>query len=104
MTTKEITAVTLTLEQVTAINNGMSMLSIMYEYASQVRTVKEFTEYTERHIKTLEDAGVDKYIVDHFYQLCLACLPIAEGAEKRHKELSRKRYTEWDETAYWWEE
>lgn len=76
----------MTIEQITAINNGMSMLSTIYEYADQVWTIKEFTDYTDSHIKALKDAGVDNYIVEHFKSLCYACLPVAKRAVEIHED------------------
>lgn len=73
------------IEQITAINNGMSMLAGLYEYASiGASSIEEFTEYTNRHIKAMKDSGVDNYIVEHFESLCQSMLPVAKDAVRRH--------------------
>lgn len=75
----------MTIEQITAINNGMSMLSTIYECAFNTWAIKEFTDYIDSHIKALKDADVDNHIVEHFESLCYACLPIAEESVKEHE-------------------
>ena len=75
----------MTTEQITAINNGMSMLATLYNTASTTTSLEDYTEYTNQHIKTLRDSGVDNYIVEHFESLCHSCLPVAEDAVRQHE-------------------
>lgn len=79
----------MTMEQITAINNGMSMLTGLYFVAGMVTSIKEFTEYTDKHIKAMKDSGVDSYIVEHFESLCLSFLPTAEHSVKEYLNYDR---------------
>ena len=79
----------MTTEQITAINNAMSMLSDLQEAASMMTSLENYREYTDQHIKALRDSGVDNTIVEHFKSICQSYLPIAEEAVRRHI-----RYTE----------
>ena len=74
----------MTIEQITAINNGMSMLADLYQTASMMTSLKDYREYTDQHIKALRDSGVDNYIVEHFESLCHSWLPVAEDSEYFH--------------------
>lgn len=75
----------MTTEQITAINNSMSMLANLYHTASMTTSLEDYKEYTNQHIKTLRDSGVDNYIVEHFKSLCHSCLPVAEDAVRQHE-------------------
>lgn len=75
----------MTIEQITAINNGMSMLADLYQTASMMTSLEDYKEYTNQHIKALRDSGVDNYIVEHFESLCHSCLPVAEDAVRQHE-------------------
>lgn len=75
----------MTIEQTTAINNGMSMLADLYQTASMMISLEDYKEYTNQHIKALRDSGVDNYIVEHFESLCHSCLPVAEDAVRQHE-------------------
>lgn len=75
----------MTIEQITAINNGMSMLADLYQTASMITSLEDYREYTDQHIKALRDSGVDNYIVEHFESLCHSCLPVAEDAVRQHE-------------------
>ena len=75
----------MTIEQITAINNGMSMLADLYQAASMMTSLENYKEYTNQHIKALRDSGVDNYIVEHFESLCHSCLPVAEDAVRQHE-------------------
>ena len=75
----------MTIEQITAINNGMSMLADLYQAASMMTSLEDYKEYTNQHIKALRDSGIDNNIVEHFESLCHSCLPIAENAIRQHK-------------------
>ena len=75
----------MTTEQITAINNSMSMLADLYQTASMITSLEDYKEYTNQHIKTLRDSGVDNYIVEHFESLCHSCLPVAENAVRQHE-------------------
>ena len=75
----------MTIEQITAINNGMSMLADLYQTASMMTSLEDYKEYTNQHIKALRDSGVDNYIVEHFESLCHSCLPVAENAVRQHE-------------------
>ena len=68
----------MTIEQITAINNGMSMLADLFEAASMISSIEDYKEYTNQHIKALRDSGVDNNIVEHFESLCHSYLSIAE--------------------------
>ena len=75
----------MTTEQITAINNSMSMLADLYQTASMMTSLEDYKEYTNQHIKALRDSGVDNYIVEHFESLCHSCLPVAENAVRQHE-------------------
>lgn len=90
----------MTTEQITAINNGMSMLATLYHTASMTTSLEDYKEYTNQHIKTLRDSGVDNYIVEHFESLCHSCLPVAEDAVRQHE----KYMALFEEEAKWEEE
>ena len=75
----------MTTEQITAINNGMSMLTDLYQTASMMTSLEDYKEYTNQHIKALRDSGVDNYIVEHFESICHSCLPVAEYAVRQHE-------------------
>lgn len=55
----------MTIEQITAINNAMSVLTTLHEAPGMV-SLEEFKEYIEFHIKALKDSGVDRDIIEHF--------------------------------------
>ena len=74
----------MTIEQITAINNAMSMLTDLQEAASMMTSLENYREYTDQHIKALRDSGVDSSIVEHFESICESYLPIAEDAVRRH--------------------
>ena len=75
----------MTIEQITAINNGMSMLADLYQTASMMTSLEDYKEYTNKHIKALRDSGVDNNIVEHFESLCHSYLPVAEDAVRQHE-------------------
>ena len=75
----------MTIEQITAINNGMSMLADLYQTASMMTSLEDYKEYTNQHIKALRDSGVDNNIVEHFESLCHSYLPVAEYAVRQHE-------------------
>lgn len=75
----------MTIEQITAINNGMSMLADLCQAASMMTSLEDYKEYTNQHIKALRDSGVDNNIVEHFESLCHSCLPVAENAVRQHE-------------------
>ena len=74
----------MTIEQITAINNAMSMLTDLQEAANAMTSLENYREYTDQHIKALRDSGVDSSIVEHFESICKSYLPIAEDAVRRH--------------------
>ena len=74
----------MTTEQITTINNAMSMLSDLQEAASMMTSLENYQEWTNQHIKALRDSGVDSSIVKHFESICESYLPIAEDAVRRH--------------------
>ena len=74
----------MTTEQITVINNAMSMLSDLQEAASMMTSLENYQEWTTQHIKALRDSGVDSSIVEHFESICNSYLPIAEDAVRRH--------------------
>lgn len=75
----------MTIEQITAINNGMSMLTDLCQAASMMTSLEDYREYTDQHIKALRDSGVDNNIVEHFESLCHSYLPVAEDAVRQHE-------------------
>lgn len=81
----------MTLEQITAINNGMSMLADIRCAAESTISVEDFKAYTDRHVKALKDSGVDINIVEHFECLTHFILPLAERAAKEYADY-RKSY------------
>ena len=87
-------------EQITAINNGMSMLATLYHTASMTTSLEDYKEYTNQHIKTLRDSGINNSIVEHFESLCHSCLPVAEDAVRQHE----KYMALFEEEAKWEEE
>ena len=74
----------MTTEQITAINNAMSILTDLQEAANAMTSLENYREYTDQHIKALRDSGVDSSIVEHFESICKSYLPIAEDAVRRH--------------------
>lgn len=89
----------MTIEQITAINNGMSMLTGLYQTASMMTSLEDYKEYTNQHIKDLRDSGVDNNIVEHFESLCHSCLPVAEDAVRQHEKYMAifEEEMEWEE-------
>ena len=75
----------MTTEQITAINNAMSMLTDLQEAASMMTSLENYQKWTSQHIKALRDSGVDSSIVEHFESICKSYLPIAEDAVRRHE-------------------
>ena len=74
----------MTTEQITAINNAMSMLSDLQEAASMMTSLENYQEYTNQYIKALRESNIDNSIVEHFESICKSYLPIAEDAVRRH--------------------
>ena len=89
----------MTIEQITAINNGMSMLADLFEAASMMSSIEDYKEYTNQHIKALRDSGVDNNIVEHFESLCHYYLPVVEDAVRRDMKysLNYEEDEEWEE-------
>lgn len=75
----------MTIEQITAINNGMSMLADIAQFAWSTNSVEKFKEYTDTHTKALKDAGVDIHIVEHFECLINPWIPVAQESETRYR-------------------
>lgn len=75
----------MTTEQITAINNGMSMLADIAQYAGSTNSLDAFKEYTDRHVKALKDSGVHEYIVEHFESLINSWIPVAQQSEINYK-------------------
>lgn len=86
----------MTIEQITAINNGMSMLTDLREAASMMTSLEDYKEYTDQYIKALRDSGVDSCIVEHFESICNSYLPIAKDAVIRHERYARSCEMEGD--------
>lgn len=76
------------IEQITAINNGMSMLVNLCDAISMMSSIEDYKEYTNRHIKALRDSSVEPFIVEHFESLCHSYLPIAEDIIRRGMKYS----------------
>ena len=74
----------MTTEQITAINNAMSMLSDLQEAASMMTSLDNYQEFTNKYIKALRESNIDNSIVEHFESICKSYLPIAEDAVRRH--------------------
>lgn len=89
----------MTIEQITAINNSMNMLTDLEQFASTVTSLENYKEYTNQHIKALRDSGVDNNIVEHFESLCYSYLPIAKNAVRQHEKYMAicEEEMEWEE-------
>lgn len=74
----------MTTEQITAINNAMSMLTDLQEAANMMTSLENYQEWTTQHIKALRESNIDNSIVEHFESICESYLPIAEDAVRRH--------------------
>lgn len=74
----------MTTEQITAINNAMSMLTDLQEAASMMTSLENYQEWTDQHIKALRESNIDNSIVEHFESICESYLPIVEDAVRRH--------------------
>ena len=74
----------MTTEQITAINNAMSMLTDLQEAASMMTSLDNYQEFTNKYIKALRESNIDNSIVEHFESICESYLPIAEDAVRRH--------------------
>ena len=74
----------MTTEQITAINNAMSMLTDLQEAANMMTSIDNYQEYTNQYIKALRESNIDSSIVEHFESICKSYLPIAEDAVRRH--------------------
>lgn len=70
----------MTIEQITAINNAMSMLSDLPQAAGCANSIEQFEEYINEHIKALKNSGVDNCIVEHYKYLCDSWMPIARNS------------------------
>ena len=75
----------MTTEQITAINNAMSVLSDLREAASMMTSLDNYQEFTNKYIKALRESNIDNSIVEHFEYICESYLPIAEEAIRRHE-------------------
>ena len=75
----------MTTEQITAINNAMSMLSDLQEAANMMTSLDNYQEFTNKYIKALRESNIDNSIVEHFESICESYLPIAEDAVRRHE-------------------
>ena len=93
----------MTIEQITAINNGMSMLADLCNAASMMSSLEDYREYTDQHIRALRDSGVESSIVEHFESLCHSYLPVVEDAVRRGMKYS-PNYEEDEEWKKEWEE
>lgn len=93
----------MTIEQITAINNAMSMLSNLYEDTMYMTSVRSFKEHTDRHIKALKDTSIDERIIDHLESLIKGYLPLAQNAEKEHIEYENQymRDLEWEKEMHY---
>ena len=74
----------MTTEQITAINNAMSMLTDLQEAANMMTSIDNYQEFTNKYIKALRESNIDNSIVEHFKSICESYLPIAEEAVRRH--------------------
>ena len=75
----------MTTEQITAINNAMSVLSDLQQAASTMTSLDNYQEFTNKYIKALRESNIDSSIVKHFESICKSYLPIAEEAVRRHE-------------------
>lgn len=90
----------MTIEQITAINNSMSMLSDIAQYARGAYSFDDFKEYTDKHVKALKDSGIHKDIVEHFESIIASWITIAQQSEIEFMEWvdSHKDFYEMEET------
>lgn len=80
----------MTIEQITAINNSMSVLSDMVNVAGCITSLEDFKQYVNKHTKELKDAGVDNFITEHFGTLMNKWTPIVESSVKLHAEYEKE--------------
>ena len=66
----------MTIEQITAINNAMSLLSDISFAAGGTNSVEGWIEYIDTHIQALKTSKVDNHIIEHFQSLCDSWMPI----------------------------
>ena len=66
----------MTIEQITAINNAMSLLSDISFAAGGTNSVEGWIEYVDTHIQALKTSKVDNHIIEHFQILCDSWMPI----------------------------
>lgn len=92
----------MTIEQITAINNAMSMLSDLPQYAGCANSIEQFKEYINEHIKALKNSGVDNCIVEHYKCLCDSWMPIVRDSVAKYmrwadinEEFSSEQEWEW---------
>lgn len=74
----------MTIEQITAINNAMSMLSDLQQAAECANSIEQFEEYVNEHIKALKNSGVDNCIVEHYKCLCDSWMPIVRDSVAKY--------------------
>lgn len=79
----------MTIEQITAINNSISMLKNIGETASCMESVEKFKEYTNEYIKTLKDSKVDNQIIEHIESIIVSYIPVAQRAEEEYKQYQQ---------------
>lgn len=56
------------------------MLSELANIIPGTDVVEHYEEYVDEHVKTLKDAEVDHFIVEHYKALCDAWLPVVRDS------------------------
>lgn len=78
----------MTIEQITVINNAMSMLTDLMQLAGCSSSMEDFMEYTTEHVNALKEADVDMYIIEHVESLINTAIPIAEYSVQQNMEFT----------------
>lgn len=74
----------MTIEQITAINNAISLLSDISQIVYDFEYLADFKEYTNKYIIALKDSGVDSLIIEHVQNQVNSWIPLAEQNERDH--------------------
>ena len=86
----------MTLEQIKAINDTMSMLARISENASCCISTELFDDYVNKHIQALKDSKVDNLIIEHVTKLCIPFVSYAKRSADRYKEYE-EQVNQWRE-------
>ena len=92
----------MTLEQIKAVNDTMSMLADISENASCCISTELFDDYVNKHIQALKDSKVDNLIIEHVTNLCIPFVSYAKRSADRYKEYEEQanQWRELEEIAF----